>query len=565
MGPGSVVARVVARGGGVPVLDTDVRRLHRLQGLTAALAETMRTDAVALVVLRQAATLPGVVRGGLALLAAGGRELRFLGMHDESLGPERANWCSLDAVADLPLVATTRLGRPLWFPTMEALAARYPGLAEHQGAFGTRAFATVPLRVLDDTLGAVMLCYGVDQPFDEAEQAFLAAFTEQAAHALRRAQAFEEQQATAELLQRTLLPNTLPDLPGLALAAHYEPADGQAGVEVGGDWYDVLPLDGDEVLVVIGDVMGRGITAATVMGQVRSALRAYALLDPSPELVLQRLDRLVSTLGVPEQIVTVLVGVVSADRGSVRLASAGHLPPVLAVPGSSATTVNLPVGPPLGLHEGGRGGADVLLPPGATLVLCTDGLVESRRTAAEEGLAQLADHLDNLRRSSDQPRDLAAGIVAAMTGVGAGDDRALLLMTSTVGRAVRSAHTLLPADTRAPAQARRWLSALLAEWAAPGAVREDAALCLSEIVTNAVIHTRTGPRAGAVLDGRQLVVTVSDSGRRGRAELVDHDQEDVGGRGLTVVDALCPRWGSEQRSDGTTVWFELDVAAGPAA
>jgi anti-sigma regulatory factor (Ser/Thr protein kinase) len=198
-------------------------------------------------------------------------------------------------------------------------------------------------------------------------------------------------------------------------------------------------------------------------------------------------------------------------------------------------------------------------------VLCTDGLVESRRTAAEDGLAQLADHLDNLRRNSDQPRDLAAGIVAAMTGVGGGDDRALLLMTSTIGRAVRSGHTLLPADTRAPARARRWLAALLAEWAVPGVVRDDAVLCLSEIVTNAVIHTSTGPRAGAVLDGRQLVVTVSDSGRRGRAELVDHDQEDIGGRGLTVVDALCPRWGSEQRSDGTTVWFELDVAAGPPA
>src|SRR5918994_2087685 len=132
MGPGAVVARGVARSGGVPVRDADVRRLHRLQGLTAALAETMRTDAAALVILRHAATLPGVVRGGLALLAAGGRELRFLAMHDESLGPERANWCSLDAVADLPLVATTRLAQPLWFPTLEALAARYPRLAEHQ-------------------------------------------------------------------------------------------------------------------------------------------------------------------------------------------------------------------------------------------------------------------------------------------------------------------------------------------------------------------------------------------------------------------------------------------------
>src|SRR5215216_7341363 len=112
MGPGAIVAQGGASGGGTPVLDADVRRLHRLQELTAALADTMRTDAAALAILRQAATLPGVVRGGLALVAAGGRELRFLAMHDESLGSERANWCTLDAVADLPLVTTARLGVP---------------------------------------------------------------------------------------------------------------------------------------------------------------------------------------------------------------------------------------------------------------------------------------------------------------------------------------------------------------------------------------------------------------------------------------------------------------------
>jgi anti-sigma regulatory factor (Ser/Thr protein kinase) len=453
----------------------------------------------------------------------------------------------------------------MYYPTLDALARRYSDVAKHQAEFGTRAFATVPLRVRDVTMGAVMLCYDAEQPFDEAERAFLAAFTEQAAHALRRAQALEEQQATAELLQRSLLPDTLPDLPGLALAARYEPAAGQAGVEVGGDWYDVLPLDDGEVLVVIGDVMGRGVGAATVMGQVRSALRAYALLDPSPELVLQRLDLLVPTLGVPEQIITVLAGVVSADRSSVRLASAGHLPPVLATPPRPAEVVPLPVGPPLGLHEGPRRSIPVPLPPGATLVLCTDGLVESPSIPPDDGLALLAGRLDQLRRASDQPRELAAGLVAAMSDVGVGDDRALLLLASTVGRQVRRAQTDLPPEPRAAGQARRWLANQLGEWALPRHIRDDAVLCLSEIVTNAVIHTGTGPRAGAVLDGRWLVVTVSDSGRRGRVGVVDHEPDDVGGRGLTVVEALSRAWGSEQRSDGSTVWFELDVEDDSAA
>lgn len=559
MSSGIPAARGTAPPDAAPVAAADVARLRRLQTLTTALAETMSIDAAALVVLRQSATLPGVVRGGLALLGAGGREVRFLAMHDESLGPERANWCTLDAAADLPLVVTARSGRPMWFPTIEDLAEHYPALARHQAGFGTAAFATVPLRAHAQTVGAVMLCYGADQTFDEAERAFLAAFTEQAAHALRRAYAFEEQQATAELLQRSLLPDALPDLPGLALAARYEPAAGQAGVEVGGDWYDVLPVDTGEVLVVIGDVMGRGVAAAAVMGQVRSALRAYALLDPSPELVLERLDRLVATLGVPEQIVTVLIGVVSADRSSVRLASAGHLPPVLAVPGLPATAVHLVPDPPLGLHEGSRGSTDVTLPPGATLALCTDGLVESPLTSADEGLAQLARHLDELRQHHDQPRELASGVVTAMAYIGDSDDRALVLVTSTVGRAVSIAQTELAGDARAAGEARHWLGELLERWSVPGDVAHDAVVCVSELVTNAVVHTQTTPRVGVVLDRNRLVVTVSDSGRRGRVAVVDHEPDDLVGRGLRLVAALCAAWGSEPGSDGTTVWFELDV------
>ncbi len=233
-----------------------------------------------------------------------------------------------------------------------------------------------------------MLCYAREGVFDAVERAFVSAFAAQAAHVLKRVSAFELQSNAAELLQRSLLPDTFPVLPGLAVAAHYAPAAGSA--EVGGDWFDVLPLHDGSILVVIGDVMGRGVPAGVVMGQVRAALRAYALLDATPELVLARLDRLVATLGVPEQIIAVLVGVVSADRSVARFASAGHPPPVCTAPGTSARLAVTPEDPPLGLAVEHRTGITVPVSPGAVLVMATDGMVElppSRSTQVSSSCA----------------------------------------------------------------------------------------------------------------------------------------------------------------------------------
>jgi anti-sigma regulatory factor (Ser/Thr protein kinase) len=219
----------------------------------------------------------------------------------------------------------------------------------------------------------------------------------------------------------------------------------------------VLPLADGSVLVVIGDVMGRGVAAAIVMGQVRAALRAYALLDPDPVLVLTRLDRLVATLGVPEQIVTVLAGVISPDRSVIRLACAGHLPPVLTAPGAAARLV------------------------------------------------------------------------------------------------------VVPEDPRAAASARQWLRRLLDDWRVPADVADDATTCLSEVVTNAVIHAGSGARVAAEIDEGRLLVSVVDTGRRGSAQRRDLATDEIRGRGLAVVEALATAWSADRRSDGTLVWFEFDL------
>jgi serine phosphatase RsbU (regulator of sigma subunit)/anti-sigma regulatory factor (Ser/Thr protein kinase) len=530
--------------------------MQRLQQVSAALAEALTVDDVARVVLKAAATLPGIVRGGLALVAAGGRELRFVALHEDTIGPARLPWCSLDATADLPLVISARTGEALWFSTMADLARRFPGLAEHQASFGTRAFATVPLRARSHTVGALMLCYGHERPFDSAERAFLAAFAEQAAHALRRAAAFEQQHTTAELLQRSLLPDALPEVAGLAMASHYAPAG--AGVDIGGDWFDVLPLNTGAVLVVIGDVMGRGVPAATVMGQTRAALRAYALLEPAPEVVLARLDRLMAAFGMPEQLVTVLAGLIEPDRAAVRFASAGHLPPLIAAEGELSQLVDLPVGPPLGLGERERTAATVEFRPGAILVLCTDGLVESAGRPAEDGLRQLRHALDAAVPTARLPRELCSRLVAHLDDGTSDDDRALLIVASTVGRPVRADQCELPAEPRAAALGRRWLRSVLERWDCADAIGEDAVLCLSEVVTNAVIHAGTPTRVVAEMDERRLLVTVLDSGRRGTAaQRADAEIDDIGGRGLAVLDAVASAWSSERRADGTVVWFEL--------
>jgi putative methionine-R-sulfoxide reductase with GAF domain len=242
-----------------------------------------------------------------------------------------------------------------------------------------------------------------------------------AAHAYRS----RSERAAASLLQASLLPAHLPVVPGWALASRYVPG---ADSGVGGDWYDVFTLPGDRLGLVIGDVVGHGLAAAVVMGRLRSALRAYALEFPDPGDVLGKLDHKASHFE-RNTMATVAYAVIDTTRQSAEVALAGHLPPVIAVPGRPAFYADLPLGPPVGQHLAleGRRAATLDLPSGALLALFTDGLVERRDILIDERLEQLRAIVNPA-----PPEVVCARVMATMVGAKApGDDVALLVARHT--------------------------------------------------------------------------------------------------------------------------------------
>ena len=468
-------------------------------------------------------------------------------------------WCRIEGLADVPMAECVRTATPVLLPTADDLLRRFPHLHERQTGLGMRSMAALPLMVDERPIGALMLSFDEPRDFDEDQNAYLAALAAVVAQAMRRALAFRTQQTTSELLQRSLLPESVPELEGLAMGAYYE--SGGPGVDVGGDWYDVLPLADGRVALTVGDVMGKGVGAAIVMGQVRAALRAYALIDPTPDLVLERLDLLVSSLGMAEQIVTVAYAVVDASRDRLTLALAGHPSPILATTGSEPVQLDLPAGPPLGLGAGPWQATEVVLPPEALLLLFSDGLVETRTLGLADGVRELCERVADIDQRRRHPRELCARLAELMRRHDSDDDVTMLAVMSTAGMSMRTATAEFPADSSASPMARRALAGWLSGWEVDEDVADTAALCLSELVTNAIIHSGTTPRVTARLDAERLLVLVQDQGHRGTARRAeDHDPEDISGRGLMLVESLATAWSAEHSADGTTVWFELDLA-----
>ncbi len=531
-----------------------------LQRLAAALGDAVSPDDVARVTLASAMGIEGAVRAGMAVSRSADRELEFVSSDADAVGPAGIRWCQIDGLADVPLAEAARKGCGVFLPSLTALGDRYPHLLERQRGLGTRSLAALPLVVDDRRLGALLLSFGTEHDFDVGEQAYHGAFAAQITQALRRGLAYQLEQTTSERLQRSLLPQSLPDIDGLALGSHYHP--GGYEVDVGGDWYDVFDLADGSVVVALGDVMGKGVAAAIVMGHVRSAMRAYALLDPTPEVTLGRLDTLVSSLAVAEQIVTVAYGLVHPSRRHMTLSVAGHPLPLCVPTWGPPAEVPAPVGPPLGLGAGPWPSARIDLSEDATILFYSDGLVESRDVAFSDGLRSLTEHIAGMEPRRRNPRELCARLGELMGRPAANDDVTMLGLTSTTHRRVRTATADLPADTSATPRARRFVAGRLAEWGLAGDVVGHAQLCVSELVTNAVIHTGTGPRVTVRLDEECLLVLVQDRGSRGSAHRAEaHDPMDISGRGLLLVDALATTWSAEHSADGTTVWFELATSS----
>ena len=429
------------------------------------------------------------------------------------------------------------------------------------GHLPVRSYLAVPvISRTGEVLGGLFFGHERAGVFDENDERLIAGIASHAAIAVDNARQFGREQQVAEALQRSLLPRRLPDLEGVSTAARYQPAS--SDVEVGGDWYDVIPLPGGSVAAVIGDVAGHSVHAAAVMGQVRNALRAYALEGHSPAVVMERVNRFLAVVE-PAEMVTCCYVELSQEQGTATIVRAGHPPPVLALPGEGAWLLDVEGGLPLGVdEETSYVESTVLLEQGATVVLYTDGLIERSDLPVDVGLDRLRDAIE---RAAWRDVDTMAGETMAATvgDTATPDDAAVLVLRVhevAMPQVVRDVSRRLPADPASAAAARRFVADVLGEWEVPELL-DTVLLLTSELVTNAVLYTADDVELRlAMIDGRVRVEVVDSSGER-PVRLRSADPSATSGRGLLLVEAMADRWGVDVHGVGKAVWFELPVEA----
>ncbi|MGZ4615698.1 MAG: SpoIIE family protein phosphatase [Actinomycetes bacterium] len=413
-----------------------------------------------------------------------------------------------------------------------------------------------PLNALDRTLGLLALRLVGEEAPETEELSLLRTLGRQAGQALERARLFDEQSRVATTLQHSLLPRTLPDDPRVSLSACYRPA--VDGLEVGGDWYDAFLLDDDRVAIVVGDVVGRGLHAAAVMGQLRSAVRALATVDSGPAQLLQGLDRFVEGVHAADT-ATMAYAEVDLRNGVVRFACAGHPPPVYVDPAGRAALLWEGRSAPLGAHFGvaTRPEARLTMVPGARLVMYTDGLVERRDQPLDQCIAALAEELGAW---SDRPFDtLADGVTDAILGGDPTDDDVCLLALSFQERPtfVRSVAAEASRVTALRADLTRWLQT----HGVTGEDHDAALLACSEAVSNAIEHGYPADTAGVV----HVVATVTPGLLRLRVRDTGHWRQPRPpgdrGRGLLLIRQLMDQVVID-RSAGTIVMMQRTLTAG---
>ena len=430
------------------------------------------------------------------------------------------------------------------------------------------AMLSVPILTRDRVVASLTFVREQPRQFTAREIVLAEELSSRAGLALDSAMLFSRERAAALTLQRSLLPGALPAVEGTVCAVRYLP--GAAGMEVGGDWYDVIPLGDGVVGYVVGDVMGRGVQAAGVMGQLRAAVRAYALEDHPPEEVLARVDRLLRLTEEPP-LVTCVYARVDTRSGELCISTAGHLPPLLITPDGEGTYLDLEPGLPLGVGETEFASGCLFLERGSTLVLYTDGLVETPQSSITTGMDALCARAVEFAGERDIEAFTDALIAAFDRGDGHDDDIAVLAVRLPLATelqpaespAGRSLSLTLPPDPSSVGKARAFLQQTLHGWDLPVDV-DDAKLLVSELVTNALVHAGTVVHVHAEAREDALRVAVADEGPPDWEMPTDGGLPDlrmsVGGRGLAIVSVLAHRWGVDPMADGKRVWFELSFA-----
>ena len=534
------------------------RRATRLGQVAAALAEARREADVTGVVLEHAMAALDARGGSISLFEPDGERLRSA----VATWPDHEVPSALlrDPTIDRPTVRAARDLVPVFLADRDEFMAEFPTVAELIAGVGDEALASVPLLVHGQCLGALSLTWEEARPFSAEDRQFLAALADTCAQAIERARLQEREHRVAETLQLALLPERLADPTGTRSAARYLP--GTDGVAVGGDWYDLFDLGDRRIGIVLGDVAGKGVAAAAVMGRLRNALRAYATSIDGPADVLARVDDFAARFG-NDDLATIVYAVLDTGTGELRYSSAGHLPP-LAIradgwSGFLQGEPDLPVGVS---GPGTRTEHRVRLSNGSTLVLYSDGLVEDRRRSIDEGMALLTSIASTT--SGVGAEETCARIVQALVGDTGGDDDVAVLVLEWDGPpAADRCSAVLPPVVASARRARALVTEQLEQWG-EGDLIETAQLCVSEIVTNAVVHAATPVHLEVQLLTDRVRVEVGDGGAA-PPEKVDADDEDVHGRGIAIVELLSAAWGVEPLDDGKCVWFELTRATSGAS
>ena len=418
-----------------------------------------------------------------------------------------------------------------------------------------RSLLIVPLKARGAVLGlAIFARAGARRPFSPGEAVLGEELAARAALCIDNARLYSHERQTALMLQRALLPADAGYHAGIDIAHRYLPASDLTGV--GGDWYDVIGLGGGRVALVVGDVMGHGVRAAAVMGQLRTATRTLAALDLQPAEVLHHLDELMEHLGgslTAAHFATCIVAVYDPTERMCRIARAGHVPPLAVWPDGRTEMLDVPAGVPLGVGGHAFESRDVPVPDGSLIVLCTDGLVESRAPGRDidDGLRDLADGVKDPTMALEA---IADGLIAGLRGDRTLDDAALLIARVRGIPTSSTAEWTVAPEPPAVALSRRTVRATLGGWGLQQ-LGDTAELLTSELVTNALLYTE-GPISVRLMRDRTLLCEVYD-GSETVPRLRAIAEDDDGGRGLRLVKELSNRWGTRRTTTGKTVWFEL--------
>ncbi|WP_418955434.1 SpoIIE family protein phosphatase [Streptomyces tritici] len=514
--------------------------------------------------------------GGLARLGADGLALGLV--ENGALNIIALSGESLEVLNDfrsrrldrgLPLAETVLSGRPRFVTSLPTLGRDFPALAPYLERLRFRAAAYLPLVAQARSIGGMALFYRGRTAFNADERNLSLGLAAIVAQSLQRALLFDEERELATGLQETMLPRRIPEISGGEIAVRYHAA--WSGRQVGGDWYDVVPLPRGRVGVVVGDVQGHDTHAAAIMGQLRIALRAYAGEGHAPATVLARASRFLAELDT-NRFATCTYAQVDLSTGTVRAVRAGHLGPLIRHTDGRVGRPKLRGGLPLGLAsvfgEEEYPETRLDLVPGETLVLYTDGLVEQPGSDIESGMEALAAAVSS---GPPQAEALADHLSEQLwERWGPGDDVALLVLRRSpdpgTPRAPRIHQYIHQADPQGLSDARAAVGQALRDWNMPE-LADDAELLTGELLVNVLLHTE----GGAVLTLEVLPEPV----RRVRLSVQDRSsawprrrtpgEAATSGRGLLLLDALSDRWGVEPRGEGKAVWCEIGPPAGSGA